>query len=282
MLSGAPGQAPDFDLLLDQARRYGWAGAALSAAVVAVGAIMLEPLELASIRLLEGYWSAFGPLRRMAGFGRSVQRHRRDRLRFLYETAAYWGRDTTELEGLLQAFPSGDNLLPTALGNRLRAFEERAGRAYGFQAIVLWPRLYYVLPEPVLAYVGRCRNQLDTASRLCLTFLVSVPATGVLIARYPIWWLLPAGLTAASVLAYRATLAAADNYGVAVRAAIDVHRLRLLQEMRVEMPPDTAAERAVNERLASLWAGSTSAVVPYAPADNDVAILLKDLRQKQP
>jgi hypothetical protein len=282
LLSGAPQEAPAFDHLLESARRFGWAGAAAAVGFVAVGAVLLEPLELASIRLLEGYWSAWGPLRRAADLGRWVQRRKLERLKLLTDVAQARSIPSADIDAELLNFPSSGALLPTALGNRLRAFEERAGRAYGLQAIVLWPRLYYVLPDTVLSYVARTRNQLDTASRLCLTLMLSAAAAAVLLATHPLWWLVPLAMLAGAAVAYRSALAAAGNFGVAVTAAIDVYRLRLLQELRVDMPVDTAGERTINDQLSLLWAGEKRAGVRYAPADSDIAVYLQALRRDQP
>jgi hypothetical protein len=146
-------------------------------------------------------------------------------------------------------------LLPTALGNRLRAFEDRAGQGYGLEAIPWWPRLHHVLPEQVRGTVDRHRDQLDVASRLTIAWAIAAVALAVLLAPHWTWWWLPALAAALSWFAYRSALGAAGVYGTAVTAAIDVYRLHLLQEMRVEPPADTDAERIVNEKLLLLWAG---------------------------
>lgn len=283
-LSGAPLASPDFGKMVDRARDYGWTGAAISVAVIAVGALLLEPFELASIRLLEGYWAAWGPMRKLGDFGRWMQTRRRDRLMFLME--AYEDLpEAAEAQDQLKHVPA-QALLPTSLGNRLRAFEERAGAAYGIPAIDLWPRLHYALPEAVLSYVNMHRNQLDTACRLCLSLATAGVGTFGLLIRFPLWWWLPLALVIGAVVAYRATLAAAENYGVAARAAIDVYRLRLYQEMRVQTPADTAEERTINDNLRRLWMGDNSASVRYAPTDSDMTIVIEALHRftakKQP
>jgi hypothetical protein len=280
LLSGAPRRAPSFDVLLERARHYGWVGAAAAAGVVAVGALLLEPLELASIRLLEGYWSPWGPLGKLADLGCWLQERRQERLLFLYDVAGSGSETAARVQRQLAAFPEGGPLLPTALGNRLRAFEERAGAAYSVQAIHLWPRLYHVLPDSALATVNEFRNQLDTASRLCLSLGMTALIAAGLLARQPLWWMLPVVLLLASVAAYRSALAAADNYGVAVATAIDVYRLRLLQEMRLQMPVDTEEERQINDQLRQLWAGSRVASVAYALTDGDTGTSSKSRRDR--
>ena len=47
---------------------------------------------------------------------------------------------------LRRRFPLPDHLVrPTALGNALSAMEDSAGRDYGLDAVIVWPRLYVVL-----------------------------------------------------------------------------------------------------------------------------------------
>ncbi|WP_157017433.1 hypothetical protein [Cryptosporangium arvum] len=67
--------------------------------------------------------------------------------------------------------------------------------------------------------------------------------------------LVPALFAAGSWAAYRASLAAAANYGVVVTSAIDVFRLRLIKEMGLALPVDTDAERSIHENLTQLWSG---------------------------
>lgn len=270
VLSGAPQQPPSFDVLVTRAQATNWVGAGIAIAILAVGALLLEPFEVRSIRVLEGYWSATGPLGRLAEFGRWRHERDRSRLRFLAS------RDpdlSDELDEEIQTrWPNAWPLLPTALGNHLRAFEEQAGAAYQINAIDLWPRLYYVLPESALSTVNGYRTQLDVASRLCLSLLASAfVAVGLLFAHG--WWnALPVVLFLGSWWAYHAALAAAGNYSTAVRAVIDVYRLKLLHTMHLKSPSGLADERVINESLGRIWRGDATEDLTYATADSDQAI----------
>lgn len=278
VLSGAPAKEPSFATLLEESREFGWLGAAVAAAVVALGALILEPFELASVRWLEGYWPAKAPLSGISEFGRWMQERKRDRLQFTIGTITD-AEVRNEAIRQRSEIPTSRPLLPMALGNRLRAFEEEAGQQYRLDAIQVWPRLYYVIPEEALSYINAHRNQLDTMCRLCLTFALSAACSGSLLLRFPTWWILPLGLAAASVLSYRGALASVSNYSIAVTAAIDVYRLRLLQEMRIEMPRDTDEERIINDKLRRLWKRDPTASVGYAPTDTDITVVIKDLHR---
>jgi hypothetical protein len=157
------------------------------------------------------------------------------------------------------------DLLPTALGNCLRAFERRAGSAYGISAIRAWPRLYLVLPDPTKIYVDELRNQLDAAVRMAALTALGSLITAVLLVPHPVWLLLPAGLAALSLISYRASIAAAEVYGTAVTAAFDVHHLLLLEHFGMERPDNTDKERVDHRMLMKLFREDSSINVTYRP-----------------
>ena len=130
--------------------------------VVAVAvAVTLQPLRVKSlVQLLEGYSpiSKRGWLYRV-GLWRQMRRIDRleDRLavsvdphRGQRHQKALEARAQAALDRLNERFPDLDRLLPTSLGNALRAAEDRSGLRYGLQSVVLWPRLYPLLPAELL------------------------------------------------------------------------------------------------------------------------------------
>ncbi|WP_406480254.1 hypothetical protein [Streptomyces sp. NBC_01615] len=274
LLSGAPANAPSFEALVDNAGHYGWVGAALATAGSLVVGLLLQPLELASIQVLEGYWGRSGPLAPLAAFGSWMQERRKsrldwvidhltDRLPLLADSAAQ----------KLDLLPDA-NLLPTKLGNRLRAAEDRAGAPYGLDAVMAWPRLFFSLPEDALQKVTEYRNQLDIAVRLCITFGLGALITTALLVLHPLWLAVPAICALLSWFAYHAALHAATTYGIAFTAAIDVYRMKLLRDLSLKMPANTDEERDINGKLMALWErrGGWPAPVDYAPAgDSDTS-----------
>ncbi|MEU4089655.1 hypothetical protein [Streptomyces aureus] len=254
-LSGAPAYPPTLTVLIENARRASWPAALGLTSAALVTGLLLQPLELASIRFLEGYWSTTGPLRGLGKRGRWIQQRRKDRLVWLNERLG----DSAHKELVehvpreLAVFPVKQPVLPTALGNRLRAAEEKAGAVYSLDATLTWPRLYFVLPQDVLRFVSQSRNELDTAVRLCLSFALTSVASAALLLRHPVWLALPAAFALLSALAYRTALHAAQAYGVTFTSVIDVYRLRLLKEMSVRMPADSDEEREINDNLRLLW-----------------------------
>jgi hypothetical protein len=249
--SGAPGDAPAVDRVLDHARDLdAWAGGLLFGALV-VAALVLQPLQLGLVRALEGYWPA--PVRAL---GRGRQERRRDALataaapRAEMPAAAELAAMAEAESRLRRLFPSDPAwLLPTRLGNALRAAETRAGEPYGLDAVVAWPRLYPLLPDGVRALVDDQRDGLDLAARFCAVFAAAAAVSMALLAPHGWWLLVPAACLALARLSYRGAVAAAIAYGEGIRAAIDLHRFDLLTAMHLPLPATLEQERAVNEQL---------------------------------
>ena len=129
--SGAPSRSPDLRAVIAHAQHVeGWAVFLLALAAVIV-ALIAEPLQIALVRLLEGYWGQSRAGRLLAAPGRAFHRARRRRLDELQRRQP--GRRPVPAEVREQAarrlrdYPPVDAVLPTRLGNILRAAEYRAG-----------------------------------------------------------------------------------------------------------------------------------------------------------
>ncbi|MFH7594742.1 hypothetical protein WDV06_06480 [Streptomyces racemochromogenes] len=243
------------------------AGLALGALLLAV---LLHPLQAPLVRLLEGYWPR--PARAAARYAVKLQERARDRLDRAAEvvtahpTGAERQRILAAAWQLARSFPPPTvPLLPTALGNTLRAGEATAGAAYGADAVVWWPRLYPLLGDGLRAVVDDRRDQLDLACRLSATAgatgLLSVP----LVLGSDGWWpASPAVFLLAARVAYRAAVAAARGYAETLSAAFDLHRFDLVTALHLPLPPDSDAEQVLNRRLTRFWAqGVPLTALPY-------------------
>jgi hypothetical protein len=144
-------------------------------------AVILQPLQLALVNLAQGSW----PRCLGAAWARQRQKNRRDRL----ARAAHLppGADLTSPAiqraaaagyQLRRRFPMPDHLLqPTTLGNVLAAMQDTAGRAYGLDAVIAWPRLYPVLGEQCRTLVDDRRDTLDASVRLTAIMAVTALAS---------------------------------------------------------------------------------------------------------
>jgi hypothetical protein len=259
VVAGAPASAPDPAALSEAfASLSGTDLVLLTAGVVVVG-LILQPMQLPLVRLLEGYWGSAGVGPALAAPLVAAHERRREALR-----AASKPRDPDDQAAraaavaaawrLRHAYPGGP-LLPTRLGNTLRAAEYRAGRPYGLDAVLAWPRLYPILPAEVRAGVDDLRLQLDVAVRFAAMFVASAVVSAGLLLTHGWWLLLPLGLLLLAVISYAAAVSAASAYGMAVESAFDLHHLDLRTALHLRLPDDRAAERAQNRTLSLFFRG---------------------------
>jgi hypothetical protein len=217
--------------------------------LIAASAAAIEPVVLPALRLLEGYALPNGRLR--AAF----VRRQLDRARALAErwrTLAEMGLDQLSapqreeyaaLDLELRRIPRDPALvMPSRLGNILRAAEHRPEARYGLSTMVCWPYLWLLLPDDARKELSDARERLDNAVR---GFIFSILFTGCgCLAIWPI----PVGLFAAFV-SYLLTLTPAEVYGDLVFAAFTLYRVRLYRAMRWVAPISPHDERAYGEQL---------------------------------
>ena len=252
--SGAPADAPDLGAIIDRAEKLSaWEGGLLVLAV-AIVTLFTQPLQLSLVRLFEGYWGTSRVGSALAAPGIARHTERRDMLLEARKPTSAQP-DDGELARMYDAaavlrlqYPPADvPVLPTALGNALRATESRAGQRYGLDTVTAWPRLYPQLDDGLRATIDAQRDQLDTAARFCATFALSTVVAVALLVPHGGWWMSIALVTALLAWgSYRAAIAAARSYGEVIYAAFDLHRFDLLAALHLPLPVNSAAERAAN------------------------------------
>ena len=248
--SGAPASAPDAVRAARAVEALGGSDAALFGLAVMLLALLLQPLQLAIVQLLEGYW---GPLATGSGAWGALWagRHRRAKGRLTRALAGDDPRAANDAAWRLRYYypQHDDRVMPTRLGNVLRAAEDFPELQYGLDAVVAWPRLYPLLPERLAALLDDQRLQLDLAARLTATLALAAAVSAALLARHGGWLAVPVALAALAWLAYTGAVHAAVAYGEQVQSAFDLHRFDLLTALRQPLPADQAAERAANAAL---------------------------------
>jgi hypothetical protein len=280
--SGAPGHAPSPSRLLSAAKDLNAGQAVLLVTVVLLAALLLQPLQRPLVRMLEGYWAEsphcpawlgmtarHGQRRRYAklsglafrdfpcendqpqGLDGYYVSHAKDSGRPLQEWRAHeMHRNWMATIRLHSRFPAEERILPTALGNALRAAEDNAGKRYGLDTVTVWPALYTVLSPAVREAVDDQRNQMDVSARLSVVLSLCALASAIMLWRYPYWLLGSLVVTLLIALfAYRAAVVAAESYGVMIRLAFDRHRFDLLAALHLPQPADSAAESESNQQL---------------------------------
>lgn len=277
--ANAPSNPLTLDTIQTGAAAIGAIGVIIILAVSAAVAISLQPLQFRLVQLLEGYWPARFP-RWIARLGVRLEMGRRDRIssrlqstrRPTSEAATITSRERKQSAEtqLRQRFPADDRLLPTALGNALRAAEDSVGKRYGLESVVVWPRLFQVLPEKVRAGVDDEVTQLDVSVRLTVTWTAAGVISWFLLLRdwsslveNPLWVLVPVGIFVLARLSYQSAVESAIAHGGDLEVAVDLYRARVIDAMRLR--PTTSLQQEIH-----LFSELTELFQSTSPSDLDL------------
>jgi hypothetical protein len=227
---------------------------------VAASGYVVQQFDFTILRLLEGYWPDWcRPLQKRLLKGQKRQFHQLDQQLQDLSRKGLATLSPDDRNAYIQAdldlsnFPvRSDRLMPTRLGNILRAAEDRSGEKYGLDAVICWPRFWLVLPDGVKTELSEARNALNLTARLWLwSLLFCLWSPG-----FQVWWPLALGIIAA-LFAHRWMLRAASVYGDLLEASFDLHRFKLYAALHWPLPQNPAEELPLGNALtAYLWHGS--------------------------
>jgi hypothetical protein len=240
---------------------------------VVLAGVLLRPFQVALVQFLEGYWRsrALVLLKEAA-----TEQHRRRR-----ENAEIVSKaDIPEPEGgsfeavvahAHQRWRRGravdratevfsrysrqeDAVMPTHIGNLLRAGEDAAGIRYGLQLNAITERLWPSLSPTLAGSITRNLDLIDTMCALCVAlFAATVAALPVL--WHPSGWAwIPLFTAITTAVAYRAALRAAAGHARLLAAAVDLHRFDMLTALHLPLPTTVAAEFEFNMALSRFLA----------------------------
>lgn len=225
--------------------------------LIVASAFVIQRFDLPVLRFLEGYWHPWlRPLRRWL-IAKEAKRSQLISVRWQTlkrlnssQLTAEQGDELIQLDWQQLHLPLPNQLMPTSLGNILRAAEQRPLEKYGLDAIVCWSRLWLILPDAVKKDLQEARADLNTAVRFLLWSLLFIIWT------IWAWWAAPVGIISAIFAYYYWALDAARNYGELIEATFDLHRHLLYQSLRWGLPADPVEERRVGRQLTEyLWRG---------------------------
>ncbi|HYO90361.1 MAG TPA: hypothetical protein VEQ40_01950 [Pyrinomonadaceae bacterium] len=252
--SGAPATAPNLPQVYERVKDLEAKESIIIVIVLLVFSLLVHPLQLSLVKILEGYWGGVFPLTFFSRLGTKRHRKRRTELESLTlfakaPTAKQEALAKISAQKLRSSYPAEDRVLPTLLGNVMRAAEDFPDKRYGLDAVVFWPRLYPLLPESMSAILTDQRNQLDLAARLCATFLFATIIAIAFLYGQGWWLILPAITLLLAWLSYRAAIAAALAYGIGLQTAFDLYRFDLLKALHLALPADRTTEKKHNREL---------------------------------
>ena len=137
--------------------------------------------------------------------------------------------------------PSRSQILPTRLGNAIKAFEEYPYSQYGMDAVTLWPRIVAVASKDYLTGIDDAKTSLDFF--LNASFLSAVTSAVLLLIglafkrpfandlTFILWAVEVTGLGLASWLLYRSSIHRATAWGEMVKGTFDLYRWALLKQL---------------------------------------------------
>lgn len=241
LVAGAPSRAPHVSQAVDALDQL--SGRQLTVAVLLLlgTSIATHPLQVPLIQLLEGYWwrLPFGPLVADLATTRFREELRQIRRTLVDVQPDDWlGLQTMNDASYRQHWIPAEeaDLLPTRLGNVLRAGESRAGTRYGFDLVETLPRLFPRMSPEVLAEIDDRRNQLDAGVRLCAASAVATAASLLLLLPTGDWMFLPVITFGLCWVSYRSAVASATGYSTTLAAAVDLHHLDLFDALHLPRP----------------------------------------------
>jgi len=197
----------------------------------------------AILRFYEGYWN-FPLGRYFQAIGK--KRHQK----YLQQLTEELDKDPRCYEEIYLFYPlptQSEQVMPTRLGNILKNAELYPKDRYRIDAVLIWPRLYYLLPERFIQTFAEARGALDfmlVISSLSGAFaLISAGYLLYVWAPMQLFFIcIPGGLFIAW-LAYKGAIDGALIYAQQIKVAFDLYRNDLLKQMNMPLPATPAEEK---------------------------------------
>jgi hypothetical protein len=256
---------------------------------------MLRAFSVSIVQFWEGYWplelwNRYMKAVEVTGRWHYLRGERRGAIRVNLDSFA------SIHERLFYGYPSReDRLLPTLLGNTLRASEDYAKTTYGMDAVFWWPRLWLILPEAVQRQIDDSETPmislLNFATQIGLVTLIGSiylilqffikpigPAGSIgPIDHWPLWKAILAACTTSIVgfviafLIYRSAVSQAKSYGMLIRSAVDLYRFDLLKALHQTLPYDLDAEQKLWDDLVRwIYLNEQENIPPYGHNHDDL------------
>jgi hypothetical protein len=243
---------------------------------VAGSGVVVSRLSFPVLQVLEGDWPGFcAPLRRLImsrlvePLAKREEERRNDLAQVVLDspakaTAEQLARYARAELTRRRLPPEPAQYMPTRTGNILRAAEAWPDRKYGLNSVIVWPRLWLLLPDSVREELAAARAGLDSA--------VSAVVWGLLFCLFAFWT--PCALLIGLLVAIGAAAfwvpSRAETFGDLMEAAYDLYRISLYQQLRWPLPQGPDDEVATGKALTEyLWRGTATPAQVFAQPTSD-------------
>ena len=227
-------------------------------------AVVVQRISTPVLRLLEGYWPPLlRPVRdKMVHGGARHADAMHEELRKLAGpiadgTASREQRDRyVALDERLRRMPTTGRLLPTRIGNILRAAETRPVDKYGLNPVILWPHMWLVMPDAARGEISSARDALDSS--------VTATVWAILFLAFSPWnpWAALVGVVVAAVAVLAWIPARAAAFATLVEAAFDLYRQDLYARLRWPLPATPHDERRAGREVTRYLVRGSDATAP--------------------
>jgi hypothetical protein len=177
-----------------------------------------------------------------------------------------------ELQDLEVIRPYDDEeVLPTRLGNVLRASEIYPVERYNLEALVVWPRLYNVLPQEFIHELEEVNNRfmflIHSSLLIYVLGIMGLFAGGsgyylnifaeAFVLIPPNWYLtIGLALLICGYVIYRIAVDAAQDVTMQIRAGFDLYRFDLLRKLNQPIPITLTDEKKQWRKLSEFFIAS--------------------------
>ncbi|MCU0263704.1 MAG: hypothetical protein MUF09_08520 [Candidatus Nanopelagicales bacterium] len=171
-------------------------------------------------------------------------------------------------EFFIQYTTDEENVLPTTLGNILRAAEDYSVSRYGADYLLVWPRLAHVCSERFVQDYEAMRADVDfllVVSFFSGAFSLAGGAVILVNGGHPGLFVgcVLIGATLAH-LAYLTAVSAAKEYGEQMRASVDLFRLQLLKQLGFPTPSTPEQENRMWGEFQDMLQRGHKRATPYS------------------
>jgi hypothetical protein len=151
-------------------------------------------------------------------------------------------------------------VMPTRLGNMLKSSELYPELRYKMDAVLIWPRLYSVLPDRLERNIGSAKAELDMMLVISVLGVAFAVFSGLIsMILLPIYFT-PLCIWSGFLLSwvgYKGALTSAIPYTQLIRVAFDLHRTTLLKTIGLADPTSYQQERTRWLAIGTLWYRAT-------------------------
>ncbi len=241
--------------------------------LVMVLSYLIYNFQYSITRLFEGYWPRMRLLDTLRNTRIELYKQRWKYLDTQKQSASASMRgNEIEAEQLTYYPPPShlDKMMPTRIGNILRASELYAYDHYGIDSVIIWTRLRPLLPDEVVAPLADSKtasNFMLLMSVFSVTFtLIWCPVLALFTSRWELFLLCALGWPLAWIC-HHSAVQSELAYSEQLKAVFDLHRYDLLKALNRPIPLDDKAERKEWERLAQFFYRNIP--IPPAPLESD-------------